>query len=474
MSVNLRPYPKYNDSGDEWIGQVPAHWFLTNLGTISLRRSERNRPDLPLLSVLRERGVVLRSSLGENENHNFIPEDLSNYRVAHTGDLVVNKMKAWQGSVGIAPMDGIVSPAYFIFELHGISQRFAHRVLRSRVYADFFARSSDGVRIGQWDLDIDKMKRIPVVIPPDAEQDSIVHYLAHFDHIINRLIRAKRRLIELLNEQKQVIIHRAVTRGLDPRVRLKPSGIEWLGDEPEHWFETRLKHVAKVQTGITLGKNYGSSHLVTRPYLRVANVQDGYLDLSDIATVALPPEEVINTELRPGDVLMTEGGDIDKLGRGYIWRGEIQGCLHQNHIFAVRANHRNLLPEYLVLLMTSRHGRNYFELTAKKTTNLASTNSTTLKSFPIHLPDVEEQQRIIDHLADQTSRVDLAIDRSQDQIGLLREYRTRLIADVVTGKLDVRDIDLPAMEEAEVVEDLESLDETEADEIDDIEEPVDE
>jgi type I restriction enzyme, S subunit len=136
---------------------------------------------------------------------------------------------------------------------------------------------------------------------------------------------------------------------------------------------------------------------------------------------------------------MTEGGDIDKLGRGCVWRAEIPVCLHQNHVFAVRCRGNQLLPEFLVGLMASQHGRAYFQLTAKQTTTLASTNSTTLRAFPIVRPSLEEQHAIIQHIAWQTVAVSRAAEDAEHEISLLREYRTRLIADVVTGKLDVRE-----------------------------------
>ena len=221
-----------------------------------------------------------------------------------------------------------------------------------------------------------------------GEQSAIARYLDHVNRRIRRAIHAKQKLIALLDEQKQAIIHQAVTRGLDPNVRLKPSGVEWLGEVPEHWEVMRLKNVAQVQTGLTLGKNYGSSVLAEYPYLRVANVQTGYLNLKHVTTVAGPFTEAAGCKLQYGDVLMTEGGDKDKLGRGCIWRGEIEDCLHQNHIFAVRARPCETSSEFLVLLMASGHGRNYFEQTAKQTTNLASTNSTTLRAFPLFLPDI--------------------------------------------------------------------------------------
>ncbi|HNU12531.1 MAG TPA: restriction endonuclease subunit S, partial [Rubrivivax sp.] len=278
--------------------------------------------------------------------------------------------------------------------------------------------------------------------------------LDYMDRRIRRYIRAKQKLIKLLEEQKQAIIHRAVTRGLDPNVRLKPSGVEWLGDVPEHWEVVRLKDVAGVQTGLTLGKAYLGSSTKSYSYLRVANVQVGRVDLRHVKHIDVPEREAQGAMLQPGDVLMTEGGDIDKLGRGCVWHAEIPVCLHQNHVFAVRCNRTLLLPEFLVGLMASQHGRTYFQLTAKQTTNLAATNSTTLRAFPILQPPIDEQQAIIDDIARRTVALSKAVEDAQREINLLREYRTRLIADVVTGKLDVREAAARLPQEAEDTEPL--------------------
>jgi len=236
----LKPYPKYKESGSQWIGSVPSSWTVQKLRTLISHRSERNRPDLPLLSVAREKGVFVRSLTDVNENHNFIPDDLTNYKVARAGDLVINKMKAWQGSMGIAPCDGIVSPAYYVFEFRILNRTFGQALLRSKPYVAHFGQASDGVRIGQWDLSIQGMRQIPVVVPTVDEQSAIVRFLDHTNRKIDRFIRTKQRLIELMNEQKQVLINRVVIRGLDPNVRLNPSGIDWLGDVPEHWRTIKL------------------------------------------------------------------------------------------------------------------------------------------------------------------------------------------------------------------------------------------
>ncbi len=214
------------------------------------------------------------------------------------------------------------------------------------------------------------------------------------------------------------------------------SGTHWLSQIPSHWQLKRLKYVASIQTGLTLGKDYTGRKVTNRPYLRVANVQDGYLDLQEITEVAVPVEDVGRHELRPGDVLMTEGGDFDKLGRGYVWEGQIPGCLHQNHIFSVRPWQEILEPRFLASLLTSSHGKNYFTATSQQTTNLASTNSTKLKNFPLLIPPIEEQRLILAFLDRETARIDALIERKEHLIALLEEKRQAAIRHAVTRGLD--------------------------------------
>lgn len=303
MIADLKPYPAYKDSGVPWLGEVPEQWEVRKQRHVLERVTERNRSDLPLLSVVREKGVIKRDITSKEENRNVIPDDLSNYKAVRAGQFAMNKMKAWQGSYGISRWDGIVSPAYFVFELSGVSGEFFHAAVRSRSYVPFFTQASDGVRIGQWDLSEARMREIPFVVPPCSEQAFIVRFLDHADRRIRRYIRAKQKLIKLLEEQKQAIIHRAVTRGLDPNVRLKSSGVQWLGDVPEHWTVARLKDAAVVQTGLTLGKNYKGVETESRPYLRVANVQVGRVDLKHVKHLAVPSNEANGATLRAGDVL---------------------------------------------------------------------------------------------------------------------------------------------------------------------------
>lgn len=166
---------------------------------------------------------------------------------------------------------------------------------------------------------------------------------------------------------------------------------------PSHWKKERLEKVAHVQTGIAKGgKN--PKNTVTLPYLRVANVQDGYLDLSVIKEIQIEKDKVQRYLLQDGDVLMTEGGDFDKLGRGTVWKSQIGQCLHQNHVFAVRVNRKYLIPDFLSFLTGSYYGKDYFIRCSKQSTNLASINSTQLKNFPVLLPSLKEQKKILDIL----------------------------------------------------------------------------
>lgn len=462
MTDTLPPYPRTKESGVPWLGEIPAHWELPRLGSVLHERGETNdKGDVDqVLSVLRDIGVIRYEDKGNIGNKKS--EDTRRYKVVHINDIVVNSMNVIIGSVGLSRYKGCLSPVYYVLTPRSkdTDPNYLNCVFKMKPFQQSLVRLGNGILAHRMRIPMEKLKAEPIPLPPPDEQIAIARYLDYVDLRVRRYIKAKRRLIEVLTEQKQAIIHQAVTRGLDPDVPMKESGVAWLGEVPAHWEVVRLKNVAEVQTGLTLGKNYQNVATAFYPYLRVANVQHGRLDLSVVKDIAVPPSEAARTLLKSGDVLMTEGGDIDKLGRGCVWRGEIENCLHQNHVFAVRCNTDRLSPDFLVGLMVSGHGRGYFQLTAKQTTNLASTNSTTLRAFPVLLPPRIEQQAILSHVDDHTARLEEAINRTLREIDLIREYRTRLIADVVTGKVDVRGMAASLGEEAGF--DMSSADQDEA------------
>ena len=250
------------------------------------------------------------------------------------------------------------------------------------------------------------------------------------------LVDEQRWLIELLKEKRQAVISHAVTKGLDPNAPTKDSGVEWLGQVPEHWEVKRLKAIAHVQSGIPKGRELVDCETIQVPYLRVANVQDGYLNLDEVTTIDIQPHEPARYALQPGDVLMNEGGDFDKLGRGHIWRGEIPNCIHQNHVFAVRPH--GIDPEWLTLVTSADYGRFFFMSRSKQSTNLASISSTNLQELPVCCPPRSEREQIIEHIAKEAARIDGLIAEADSAVALLRERRTALISAAVTGKIDVR------------------------------------
>ena len=274
-----------------------------------------------------------------------------------------------------------------------------------------------------------------VIYPPHKLQHAIAAYLDRETARLDGLVAAKERVLGLVVEKRRTLITRAVARGLDPYAPLRDSGIPWLGEIPAHWAATRLKFVAEVQGGLTLGKNYGAATLVEYPYLRVANVQDGYLDLSDVATILVPESEAESCLLVAGDVLMNEGGDADKLGRGCIWTGEIAPCLHQNHVFAVRP--RLVRSEWLNAWTSTEVAKAFFESRAKQSTNLASISATNIKELPIPVPPTDEQSTIVDHITAETAKLDALRAVTERTIALLKERRTALIAAAVTGRLHI-------------------------------------
>lgn len=469
MIDELKPYPEYKDSGLPWLGMVPAHWDIRRLRhTVEMmvsnidKHTKSGEQPVRLCNYVNvyknekitERLQFMRATASKDE--------IARFRL-QLGDVVITKDSEIWTDIGVPALVEYAAPdlvcGYHLAILRPRREmligEFLLRALQSQgVAAQFHVGASGVTRYGLSHADI---KNILIPLPAVDEQAAIVRFLDHANGKIERAIRAKKNLIALLNEQKQAIIHRAVTRGLDANVKLKPSGIPWLGDVPEHWENVPLKVVSTIQSGVTLGKFYVGERLTEFPYLRVANVQAGRLDLSNVKTLRLPSTEAMCSMLEVGDVLMTEGGDPDKLGRGCVWNGEISPCLHQNHIFAVRPIRERLLPEFLSALLGSHYAQQYFLRTAKQTTNLASTNKTTIGRFRVLLPCVREQEAILRWLQAKLLPVATTIARAEREIMLLREYRTTLTADIVTGKLDVREAvkRLPAeAEEALPADDL--------------------
>lgn len=428
MIEGLKPYPKMKDSGVPWLGRVPEHWNLRKLRSMLQRVTERGRPDLPLLSVVRDKGVVLRDVSDRDENHNFIPDDLTNYKVVRAGQFAMNKMKAWQGSYGVSKHDGIVSPAYFVFDLNGAIASFFHTAIRSRAYIPSFTQSSDGVRVGQWDLVEPRMREIRFFVPPASEQECAVRFLSHADRRIRRLIRSKQRLVTLLEEQKQAIIQRAVTRGLDPNVRLEESGIDWIGAIPQHWETHRI------------GRLFAERNATGMPYLPILMVTIGHgITVGQEVDDDGKPKRLIEDRSKYKVALQ---GDIAyntmRMWQGAVGMSPTDGLVSPAYVVARPRPGVN--PEYFVSLFRTAACKS--EVVSRSRGIVDDRNRLywdQFKDIAVPVPPAHEQTQIVNYLAEQLRGHNDAHRTALDSISVLRELRTRLISDVVTGKLDVRE-----------------------------------
>lgn len=434
-----RHYKNMRDSGVEWIGKIPEHW---NTEKLQWHLFEINQPNSPIktsniLSLTNKLGVIPYEKKGNQGNK--AKENLTDYKLAYPNCIVVNSMNILIGSVGLCNYYGCVSPVYYVFAAKEENDiRFFNYLFHLTNFQKELRKYANGILEIRLRVSSSNILKRCVAIPPYNEQLSIANYLDDVCKKVDDVIFEVQSSIAKYKEWKSSIIFEAVSKGLDSNVEMKDSGVDWIGKIPYHWTVTKIGNFVSIRSGITLGKRYNSEKtLVARPYLRVANVKADRLALDDVATIMVTPEEAKKYELVPGVLLMTEGGDRDKLGRGTIWNGEIPGCLHQNHVFAVHVNEKYMLTKYLDYLTTSPVGREYFDLTAKKTTNLASTNSSTILRFTVPVPPISEQRDIVAMLDTKCKILDEIIQEKEALVRDLDAYKKSLIYEVVTGKRKV-------------------------------------
>ena len=426
-------YPKYKESGVGWLGQVPEHWSLIRYKNIFEEKESVIGSTYPAGSISYGRVVF--------KDDEFLHEPTkASYQEVKAGEFLINPINLNYDlkslRTALSDINTRVSPAYIVLRAKGNSDL---NFLKHQLHVfDLYHMKTLGAGVRQT-ITFGDIGGCFTALPPLAEQTAIADFLDRETAKIDGLIAQQERLIELLKEKRQAVISHAVTKGLNPDTPMKDSGVEWIGQVPEHWEVISLKRIADVQTGVAKGKDNSSRTTLTVPYLRVANVQDGYLDLETVATIEIPAEDLDRYALRPGDVLMNEGGDFDKLGRGHVWDGQIDPCITQNHVFAVRP--RKVSSAWLNAVTGSDFAQFYFMTRSKQSTNLASISSTNLMELPVVLPPVDEQQAILSFIADQTLCFDALTAEALRATTLLQERRSALISAAVTGQIDVRGID---------------------------------
>lgn len=433
MIEGLKPYAEYRDAGLPGCGKVPAKWAIAPLARLARQKVVIGQVDRELLSVYLNRGVI-RFAEVDAKRTNATSEDLSLYQAVDPGDLVLNNQQAWRGSVGVSNYSGLVSPAYFVLKLSDCYlPKYADLLFRERSMIAQYVVCSKGVGTIQRNLYWPHLKRIDAIVPPRDEQAAIVRFLDWANGRLERAIRAKRKVIALLNEQKQAIIHRAVTRGLDPSVPLKPSGISWLGDIPQHWDCTPIKRLlSRIDYGTSETSTEGGSIRI----LTMGNIQGGEVIMPRSGGLNHVPNALL---LDHHDLLFTRtNGNPNLVGKVGIFRGRVFDRVS----FASYLVRFRTRPEYeaqwLHLLLNSSAFWPFARSQAlvNLQTNL---NSTRYSQFLIPVPPRSEQIKIANWIVETSKPLNIAAIRLEREIDLLREYRTRLIADIVTGQLDVRE-----------------------------------
>jgi len=403
----MEKYNEYKDSGVQWLGKIPKHWdvikakYLWNeVFSFSGNGSEN------LLSVSQYDGVTQ----AKNESRS---ESLKGYKKVAKDNLVINIMLAWMGGLGVSEYNGIVSPAYCVYRLKkAANPKFMHYLYKTPMYLAEFARHSTGVIPSRWRMYTDDFGQILTLIPPIDEQDKIVSYLDKVSSKIDEAIAQQQKMIDLLNERKQIIINNAVTKGLNPDAPMKDSGIDWIGEIPEHWEQKRLRFLCNIKTGDkdTIDREDNGKY----PFY-----------------VRSPKIEHINSFSFDGEAVLMAG---DGVGAGKVFhyvKGKF-GCHQRVYIIY---NFKNIEGEYLYYYMQIKFKHIIEQYSAKSTVD--SVRLFMLQNFNILIPSTQEQNNIISHIRNATVRIDKVISFQQRMLALLQERKQIIINDVVTGKVKV-------------------------------------
>jgi type I restriction enzyme, S subunit len=435
---------------------MPTHWGIKRGKSVFQSIDQRSATGKEeLLTVSSARGVVPRRTASVTM---FKAESYLGYKLCWPGDLVINSLWAWGGGLGVSRHHGIISSAYGVYRIRSgapLIPDYLHELVRSSPFHWELQVRSKGVWISRLQLTDDSFLDAPIPLPPPDEQAAMVRFLDYANGRLERAIRAKRKVIALLHEQKQAIIHRAVTRGLDPTVPLKPSGIPWLGDIPKHWEIRKLRHLTRhIIDGTHFTPNYRDDGVA---FLRVTDIHEEVIDQSKLRRISKDEHFQLNKRCSPekGDLLLSKNGTIGVtkvVDWDFPFSMFVSLCLIKpikslvNPHFISFAFAGGLLAQQLA--------------DTTKTTSVTNLHLDKIRTLILPVPPLEEQSDILVKTREEFAPLDTAIDRLEREIKLLREYRTRLVADVVTGKLDVRpavrhlpaEIETPALEAAGEVE----------------------
>ena len=436
MNNGLKPYAAYKPTGIPWLGTVPAHWTIKRAKWLFQKMERPVREQDEVVTCFRDGIVTLRKNrrqLGFTESLKEI-----GYQGIRRGDLVVHSMDAFAGAIGVADSHGKGTPVYSVCKPESqVDAYFFAHVLREMARNQWIQALAKGIRERSSDFRYAEFALQQVLLPPLPEQAAIVRYLDHIDDRIRRYVIGKQKLIQLLEEEKQAVIHRAVTRGLDPNVRLKPSGIEWLGDVPAHWEVRRIRNAVDMRVS-NVDKHINDHEFTIRlcNYVDVYN-NDRITETVPFMAATATVEEIERFRLNQGDVLITKDSEAwNDIGVPALVECSAPDLICGYHLALLRPLPGLLNGGYLFRALQTPAVTYQFHTAANGVTRYGLSHQA-IKSAILPIPSVSEQAAIVCYLDRATAEIDAAISRAHRQIKLLQEYQTRLVANVVTGKLDV-------------------------------------
>jgi len=452
---DLKPYADYKDSGLPWLGQVPAHWQIVRSKRLFSARKDLAKPDDPQLSATQAYGVIEQAEFERRSGHRVVKISMHLDKRKHVekDDFVIS-MRSFQGGIERAWSSGAIRSSYVVLKPGPeVNASYFQYALKSAGYIRALQATGDFIRDGQ-DLSFANFVRVDLPSIPTAEQAAIGRFLNWACDRLESTIRAKRRVISLLAEQKRAVIRSAVTRGLDDSVPLKHSGVDWLGNFPAHWEVLSLKRVLRR----LIDCEHKTAPKVDESAFRVVRttaVRNGELRIS--GTYCTTPTAYRSWTRRGvpevGDVIFTREAPA---GEACLVPEAMRICLGQRTVL-MKPNRQRLDAQYLVHTIYAGPPRVAITLASQGST-VSHFNMSDIGLLPLLLPPIEEQREIVKSIVEQTAGLTTTITRLEREIDLLREYRTRLISDIVTGKFDVRDAAarLPAEVPVETVVDLDN------------------
>lgn len=433
MIDGLRPYPSTKATGSPWLGKIPEHWEVRRNGRLFGPRREIGFPGLPVLEVSIRSGVRVRDFDGGRKQE---MADRSKYQRAVRGDIAYNMMRMWQGAVGVAPTDGLVSPAYVVARPFADTNAAYYAYLfRTAAYmreTDMFSR---GIVPDRNRLYWEAFKQMPSAYPPPIEQRLIVRFLDWHGVQTAKLICAKRRLIALLNEQKQVAIHHAVTRGLNPDAMLRPSGVSWIGYVPTNWEVWKIGRLGRVGNGSTPSRSNRAYWAAgTYPWLNSSVVNSSPINASTQFVTELALTECHLPKVRAGSIIIAITGQGRTRGKAALMAFE--ATINQ-HLAYVELTKPELSSEYLQLVLTAAYAQ-LREISDDNGSTKGALTCQDIRDFKVPVPPMKQQLVLQQEVWRRIAGVDRAAKAAEQELRLVEEFRIRLVADVVTGKLDVR------------------------------------